>query len=137
MILTTAALCLAANIYHEARGQIIPGQYAVAMVTMNRAKQDSDRVCDVVFQRKQFSWANRGVTKVKGGYELSDKLKPREEEAWFTAQRIANVVLNKRLYDLTQGSNYYHAKSVLPYWAKLRVPTWRIGDHVFYAVNQS
>ena len=50
--------CLAMNIYHEARGEPVKGKLAVAAVTMNRvkAKYYPDTVCEVVWQRKQFSW---------------------------------------------------------------------------------
>ena len=41
--------CLARNIYHEARGEPLEGQYAVAEVTMNRkARTPSSTVCSVV-----------------------------------------------------------------------------------------
>ena len=52
--------CMTANIYHEARGESIKGQYAVAHVTMNRVhhEQFPDTVCEVVFQPKQFSWSH-------------------------------------------------------------------------------
>ena len=55
MLISTAALCLALNVFHEARGEFIPGQYAVALVTLNRAEHDPAKVCDVVFKRHQFS----------------------------------------------------------------------------------
>jgi hypothetical protein len=44
--------CLTKNIYHEARGEPVDGQYAVAEVTMNRvaSKHYPNTVCDVVYQ---------------------------------------------------------------------------------------
>ena len=50
--------CLAANLYFEARGESIKGQIAVAEVTLNRVKanQYPNSVCNVVFQRKKFTW---------------------------------------------------------------------------------
>ena len=36
MILETALMCMAANIYHEAKNQPMAGQIAVAQVVMNR-----------------------------------------------------------------------------------------------------
>src|SRR3954451_10498628 len=52
------ALCLARNIYFEARGEGARGQYAVAAVTLNRVreKRRPDGICGVVYQKKQFSW---------------------------------------------------------------------------------
>ena len=42
--------CLAENIYHEARGEPLAGQYAVAEVTMNRvrSREFPNSVCAVV-----------------------------------------------------------------------------------------
>ncbi|NIO43392.1 MAG: hypothetical protein GTO41_26515, partial [Burkholderiales bacterium] len=46
--------CLALNVYHEARGEPMAGQYAVAEVTMNRvaSRRYPNTVCKVVFQKK-------------------------------------------------------------------------------------
>ena len=46
--------CMTANIYHEARGESLKGQYAVAHVVMNRIhhEQFPNSVCEVVFQPK-------------------------------------------------------------------------------------
>jgi len=46
------AYCLAQNIYHEARGESIAGQFAVAHTTLNRVKSSAypQTVCGVVTQ---------------------------------------------------------------------------------------
>ena len=64
--------CLAMNIYHEARGERWEGQIAVAHVTMNRVAHDEwpNNVCDVVYQKKQFSWTH-----------VVKDVKPRERKA--------------------------------------------------------
>jgi len=45
--------CLARNVYFEARGEPVAGQYAVAEVTMNRRASGrySNTVCGVVYQK--------------------------------------------------------------------------------------
>ena len=47
-----ALVCLALNVYHEARDQPFIGQVAVAQVVMNRVYDDRypDDVCEVVMQ---------------------------------------------------------------------------------------
>ena len=52
--------CLARNIYYEARGEPLAGQYAVAEVTMNRKASPfyPKTVCEVVYQREAFSWTD-------------------------------------------------------------------------------
>ena len=48
-------ICLAQNIYHEARGEMIEGQIAVSNVVINRveSKQFPNDICSVVYQRNQ------------------------------------------------------------------------------------
>ncbi len=55
------AKCLADNLYHEARGESLAGIKAVASVVLNRvaSKRWPNSICKVVYQRKQFSWANK------------------------------------------------------------------------------
>lgn len=128
MIVSTATLCLAANIYFEARNQTVPGQYAVALVTMNRAGTPK-KVCTEVFRPKQFSWTNKGVTRQGRGWRVPT---PREQEAWELAQRIAKVTLSGRMADFTWGSTHYHSLAVKPEWRRQLTRTKRIGSHVFY-----
>lgn len=132
MIVSTALLCLAVNLYHEARGEPIMGQYAVAMVTLNRAEHDKRRVCTEVFKPKQFSWANEGVTRVKGGWRLSSALTPRDAHAWWVAKRIAKTSMAGKMPDFTRGATFYHAKQVKPYWRLVMVQVKQIGNHKFY-----
>lgn len=47
-----ALLCLALNVWHESRGEDLAGQYAVAFVTINRAKESHADICEVVFKDK-------------------------------------------------------------------------------------
>ena len=61
-MIETALLCLALNVYFEARSEPIAGKIAVAEVTLNRvASQDyPNTICEVVLQENQngcsFSW---------------------------------------------------------------------------------
>lgn len=51
-------MCLARNIYFEARGESEPGQFLVGFVTMNRVsdKRFPNTICGVVNQPNQFVW---------------------------------------------------------------------------------
>ena len=123
MIVTTAAAtCLALNVYFEARGESYDGQKMIAEVTMERVYTDGfpKTVCGVVWEDGAFSWTNDGK---------SDR--PKDIDAWLTAQIIANETL---LYgcDLCSGATYYHTRDVLPYWADDMVMVGMYGNHVFY-----
>ena len=123
MIIKTALMCLALNVYHEARDQSTAGQVAVAQVVINRVNDERfpDSVCKVVKQPGQFSW-------------LWDKKsnKPYEEKAWDKSLVVARTVYDGKTVDITDGATYYHANYVTPSWAKKRTKTVRIDDHIFY-----
>ena len=130
MVGTTALLCLALNLFHEARGESVPGQYAVAQVTMRRAKNDPERVCEAVYAKKQFSWTHQAVGK-------RDPARV-DLDAWKRAIAISRVVLEGRMpLDFTNGSDHYHAKHVKPSWTTAMVKTRVMGRHVFYRSSKS
>ena len=124
--------CLAKNIYHEARGEPIDGQYAVAEVTMNRvaSKHYPNTVCDVVFQanfdviRKRkvsaFSWTELDLT------ALVDR------KTWNRAWRIAEDVYDGRAQHRVEGALFYHSKTIRPRWSRGKRRIARIGRHIFY-----
>lgn len=134
MYLTTAMLCLALNVFHEARGETLEGQQAVAQVTMNRAGRDPNKLCDVVFKPKQFSWANP-LTSTKGSERarLAQHFIPKEDKAWNLARAVAYSTANGYVPDFTHGATYYHTKSVKPRWRKEFKLVAVIGQHRFYA----
>ena len=122
--------CLQQNIYFEARNQSINGQIAVAWVTLHRVDDPRypSTICEVVWQRKQFSWTHDGK---------SDKPNKSEagKRAWEDAGLIAKVVV----FDWIKGSNgpvagatHYHANYVQPYWAAKLERLGKVGAHIFY-----
>lgn len=118
--------CLALNVYHEARGEGILGQIAVAQVTMNRVHNDywPDTVCEVVWQPGKFSWTEDG---------RSDR--PTNHDAWLIAQSVADSVYWDYEEDPTDGAVFYHATRIdQPRWARHKSTheSIVIGSHVFY-----
>ena len=118
-----AVMCLALNIYFEARDQPIDGQLMVAEVTLNRVASPDfpDSICDVVWQPGAFSWTHDGK---------SDK--PRDLRAFANAVIIANDAINNPSVLLGTSATFYHEQSIHPYWADKMAVIGRIGDHVFY-----
>lgn len=133
MIVSTALVCLAANVYFESRNQMIPQQYAVALVTMNRAGGNKRRVCAEVFRPRQFSWTNRTVSITPNGWVIST---PREIQAWDLAIKVALQTLSGKMPDLTWGSTHYHVAGLKPVWRHGLVFKRKLGAHVFYANSQ-
>jgi spore germination cell wall hydrolase CwlJ-like protein len=74
----TAAMCLALNMFFEARNESLIGQVMVAEVTLNRVANARfpDTVCEVVWQDRQFSWTHDGKT------DNPNKLPHVDREAW-------------------------------------------------------
>lgn len=113
--------CLADNIYHEARDQPMNGKIAVANVVMNRARSDQypDTVCQVIHQRRQFSW-------VGSGEKITDIVSYRK------SYDIAENVYYGQYSDITKGSTYYHSRVINPSWVHELSKTVTISDHIFY-----
>jgi spore germination cell wall hydrolase CwlJ-like protein len=119
--------CLTEALYHEARGETLQGQVAVAEVILNRVQDVSfpSSVCGVVNQGNgqgcQFSYTCDGKT---------DQM--REAGAPARAAKIAKVMLDGAPRKLTDGATYFHTPAVNPSWSKRFTRTTQIGSHIFY-----
>jgi len=124
--------CLAENIYFEARGEPVAGQYAVAEVTLNRTRAQNfpHTICGVVHQSRwdpgrkravaDFSWTELGA------------LSPEDGPAWKRAMAVANAAYDDLHDPIVPGALFYHATSIRPSWARTRTAIATIGNHVFY-----
>jgi len=137
------AICLADNVYHEARNQPAAGQMAVISVTVNRVNDPRfpSSICEVVKQgphrptwkgtgemipvrhKCQFSWYCDGK---------SDKIY--DTETWNHIYLLTKGIVSGTLQilDITEGATHYHADYVSPAWAKTKTKTIEIEDHIFY-----
>lgn len=131
--------CIAQNIYFEAANQSFAGKLAVANVVMNRTKdtQFPSLPCDVVYQaymetdwkgdyrpikhKCQFSWYCDGKSDT-----------PTDSDTWMNALYIADLALSGLYPDITEGSLWYHADFVLPYWSEHLELVTTIDNHLFY-----
>jgi len=127
-------ICLAKNIYFESRGEVIAGQYAVGLVTLNRvrSKRFPNDICSVVYQARY--WNNHPVrNKCHFSWYCDGKSdRPRNKDKWLLAQEIAETLLLFNIEDITKGATHYHAKEVLPHWADKSKILTIIGNHIFY-----
>ena len=134
---TDDTMCLAKNIYFEARSESTAGRIAVAWTVINRVRHDRfpASICAVVKQglrhengfpkrnKCQFSWYCDGQPDII-----------RDVSEWRDAYRLASYVSTGRdhLVDITDGSLWYHADYVFPRWAKHKRKTAKIDRHIFY-----
>ncbi len=124
--------CLAENVYFEARGEPLDGQYAIAEVTLNRVRSPHypKTICGVVHDTRwdpirrrfvaHFSW-----TEMK---RRSDPWGP----AWQQATAVAVAVYDESHVPLVPEALHYHATAVKPSWARSRTKITKIGNHIFY-----
>lgn len=134
-------VCLAKNVYHEARNQSIEGQLAVARVTLNRVNSDlfPDTVCGVVHQWEtgelndcQFSWYCDGKPDA-----------PLEQETYRKILAFSNTTfsmwLDGHLGDPVNGAHSYFAEYLLEgdetvpnAYFKGKCFLLKVGVHKFY-----
>ena len=135
----TDRYCLALAIYHEARGEPVWGQHAVAAAIVNRVRSTAypDSICGVVFQnahrlhRCQFSFACDELSDIPGNYF-----------AFRRSIKIADMVLSGSLareaafvgasYARNLGEiTHYHRHDINPVWSSKLQRLSSIGNHVF------
>ncbi len=132
--------CLALAIYHEARGEPLPGQLAVGVTILNRVRSKAypDTVCGVVYQnserlhRCQFSFACDRRSDI-----------PKNVSAFARSMEMADFTKRMKVYldsDPYAGSpfatlsdmTHYHRHDVNPVWSKKLHRLTQIGSHVFF-----
>ena len=119
--------CLATNLYHEARGETLEGQIAIGNVVLNRVKdvRYPNTVCDVVYDRKQFSWYWDGK---------SDE--PKNKDVFLQMSVLSIQILAERFEDNTNGAtHYFNPYKVNPRWASLYTHQVTYDNHAFYERN--
>lgn len=103
--------CIAAAIYHEARGESDLGRRAVGHVIINRSRDRGVPPCVIIRQPGQFAF------RVQARYEGS---------SWNHCLQLARNLGS----DVSGGARFFHNLQVNPGWRR-RV-TARIGNHIFY-----
>ena len=122
--LSDEANCIAVAVYHEARGESLEGQMAVAQVIKNRAmsgKYPSDW-CGVVKQPWHFSFVRHGQ------FPSVDV----NSEAWRKAVGITRLAVANAVPSVPKDCLWYHANYVAPRWSNNLQRVEQIGAHIFY-----
>jgi len=122
--LTDEANCIAVAVYHEARGESLEGQLAVAKVIMNRAASGKYPAswCSVVKQPWQFSFVHRGqFPSVDQG-----------SESWRKALGVTRLAVANAVQSIPTDCLWYHADYVAPSWGRRLTRVDKIGAHIFY-----
>jgi len=134
-VLSTSALActdekaietLALNMYHEARGESYGGLQMVGEVTLNRVESSRypDTICEVVYQRKQFSWT----------HSVKDHT-PYETDKWEESLEIAEALIEGDIEYFDNGATHFlnpNKVKKMPRWARQFEVVGKVGNHVFY-----
>lgn len=134
--------CMVCAIYHEARGETIEGQIAVALVILNRVESPKypNTVCAVVWQKGYSSTNNRYY----GQFSFTTDDMPDDmtsTQAILDAES-ASIMANV-IYGMNEGQSYlgidrdvlwYHTIYVNPDWSEKMTLRQSIGVHEFYAL---
>lgn len=116
-------LLMAICVYHEARGEPMEGQVAVAQIILNRAQSRRQTIREVVFAPYQFSWANGGARPPIADYEALIR----------AAKAVALAIARRATGDNMESADHYFADYIeTPKWAKTMVFIKKIGKHLFY-----
>ena len=127
--------CLALNIYFETHAVSLADGIAVSDVVMNRVKDSRfpNTVCEVVKQGHQDSQGNMKRHKCQFSWYCDGKSdEPKDSVTWLEAIRIADLILQENVIDITDGALYYHADYIYPYWADHLERLVQIEAHIFY-----
>jgi hypothetical protein len=122
--LSDEANCIAVAVYHEARGESLEGQMAVAKVIMNRAASGRYPAnwCGVVKQPWQFSFVHHGqFPSVDQG-----------SAAWRKALGVTRLAVANAVQSVPTDCLWYHADYVAPSWGRNLTRVEKIGAHIFY-----
>jgi N-acetylmuramoyl-L-alanine amidase len=152
---TDQMICLATNIYHEARGESVNGKFAVGNVTLNRVnhKNYPNTICGVVYQASykenwkgkmvprrhkcQFSWFCDGKSDTIVLKTAEGKIIKGNMVAWEESLTVASSLLKHDIFDNTyEATHYYNDKLADPHWATAYQKVAYIENHVFHKMGE-
>jgi spore germination cell wall hydrolase CwlJ-like protein len=118
---SNATLCLAQNLYFEARHEPYEGKEAVAATVFNRMSNPlyPSSICAVVYQYRQYSWtldsSRWSIRPPKAFLAIASEFIVRREEL-------------RREWSVT----HFHRHDLRPDWSRTLIYVTQIGAHVFY-----
>lgn len=149
--MTDDTVCLALNMYHEARSESTAGMWAVSDVVINRVKSSSfpNTICEVIKQGPtRESWKTSRFPDLPDSERIFYPIKrqcqfswycdgksdePLELFSWQRALELATLMIKfDRGIGITDGADHYHADYINPEWNNSMLLTAKIDNHVFY-----
>ena len=124
--------CLALTIYHEARGEPLEGQRAVAEVVLNRVAHSSfpDDVCGVVKDPYQFSYVSNGWAQIPTVTQGGPRL------LWLQV-RPSPTSIQEAAISAIKVCLWYHRSDITTRWSECLDKKMTIGEHTFFSDYQT
>lgn len=119
-------LCMAKNVYFEAKFEPYIGKLAVANVTYNRLKAGKwgSDVCTVVYKKNQFSWTIFNKNDIPSGPQ------------WMASvDAVRAFSRGVRVIPLESADHYHGNYIARPRWADSMYQVAEIGKHIFYTTE--
>lgn len=117
----TEEQCLSLAIYKESSLEPLVGKQAVASVVLTRARLKSKSVCQVVFEKHQFSWTR--------------KWKKNKQDTLHYLGMAKNILAQhkKKKYNVLHAT-HFHSKKMKrkPKWTRNMKVVAKYGNHLFY-----
>jgi spore germination cell wall hydrolase CwlJ-like protein len=119
-------VCLALNMYHEARGSTQADIMAVGHTTKNRTKYRKKTYCNVIWEKGQYDWVRRPISQQM----------PKDLKTWRQMVDSARQIVMDDLPDPTKGADSFYSRRRGPTAqatrSSVRVP---IGGNVYYRMG--
>ena len=145
-------VCMALALYHEARGEPLAGQVAVALAILNRAASPiyPSSICKVVFQGAAPA-RKAGHGSCQFSFTCNNRLlMPRDPETFLRlfrlSRRISSIIDHhagisptkenariRKLMGRFANVTHFHRHDLRPSWARRMRRITRIGRHVFFS----
>lgn len=120
-------LCLALNIYHEARGSTQADIMAVGHTTKNRTIYRKKDFCAVIFEKNQYDWVRKPISQQM----------PKDNKSWERMVAVARRFVTEEMSDPTKGADSFYSRRRSPPAQALRSSIHvLIGGNVYYKMGK-
>lgn len=137
MLVVSAQMCMAINLYKECRGTSDKECQLINQVVINRMQKTNQDACSVIFEKGQFSWTRSTQKKLKfNSYqEMISYYKINEPEQLIRAfSNVEKSQINNEQSNKSVDMTHYYDKSLKlqPKWAKKMTVAYSTKHFVFY-----
>ena len=134
MLVVSAQLCMAINLYKECRGASDRECQLVNRVVINRMHETHKDACRVIFAKNQFSWTKKTPQKLKfNSYDqMVSYYKLRDSTQLVRAFNNVSKSKQNKNYVSNTMTHYYDKSISQPKWAYKMQVAYQTKNFIFY-----